>query len=197
MNKEHLLALSITIDVLTDPDIQQLIPILEVHVRNKTTDELIASEVQAIQTYMRGGVDEFGRTRNYLVAKDQSGKVWGCMAYSKPDPDMANHFVLGEEASSYIELLNAFVAIEAFRGGGIGRKLFDAIADAGKREGKHALLVHSGPRYIDSWGFYDIVTDYSCGFIENKYGLGRNAKTWIKQLRSQNIDLNAVNDEAS
>lgn len=174
-------SLQIEINPLLENDIVQFDPILNAHVRNRETKELIADEVEAIKGYMKGRVDEYGRTRTYLVAKDQSGKVLGCMAYSSPDPDMTAHFHI-EHPEDSIELLNAFVSPELFRGGGVGSKLFEAICEAGRRSAKKQLLIHSGPRYQDSWGFYDKMADGSTGFIENKYGQGRNAKTWWKKL---------------
>src|SRR5690606_35927849 len=145
--------------------------ILIAHVWDRRTGEVITSEIEAIKGYMRGEKDEYGRTRTYIVARDQSGKVIGCMAYSVPDPDMVAHFDLDNPEDS-IELLNAFVSPEVFRGGGVGRKLFEAICEAGRQEAKKQLLIHSGPRYQDSWGFYDKMTDEETGFIENKYGEG-------------------------
>jgi len=60
---------------------------------------------------MKGGTGEYGRTRTYLVARDKSGKVIGCMAYATPDPNMISHFRLeGQDCSA--ELLNAFISKE-------------------------------------------------------------------------------------
>lgn len=179
--KEKPSPIQVEVSPLVEADIDQFDPILEAHVWDRSTGQVIAEEIEAIKGYMRGEQDEYGRTRTYIVARDQSGKVIGCMAYSVPDPDMVQHFQLDDPSDS-IELLNAFVSPEIFRGGGVGRKLFDAICDAGKQEAKRQLLIHSGPRYQDSWGFYDKMTDEQTGFIEDKYGAGRHAKTWKKAL---------------
>ena len=124
-------------------------PILIAHVWNRETHTVVSSEIEAIKGYMQGELDEYGRNRTYLVAKDQSGKVVGCMAYSSPDPDMVVHFQL-ENTDEAIELLNAFVSPEIFRGGGVGRKLLESICDRSSAKLKQ-LLIHSGPRYQDSW----------------------------------------------
>lgn len=166
---------------LIESDINEFNEILKAHVWNRSTGQVITDEIDAIKGYMRGELDEYGRSRKYLVAKTLSGEVIGCMAYSTPDPDMINHFQLTNPNDS-IELLNAFVSPKVFRGGGVGRKLLDAICEAGRQEGKNQLLIHSGPRYIDSWGFYDKMTDREAGFIIDKYGEGRHAKTWVKGL---------------
>jgi len=74
------------------------------------------------------------------------------------------------------------VASENFRGAGIGKALFNKICEDAKEDGNDLLVVHSGPRYTLSWGFYDKMCDESCGFISEKYGKGGDAKTWKKAL---------------
>jgi GNAT superfamily N-acetyltransferase len=184
-NRELVSQMQIEVSPLKESDIDQFDPILTAHVRDSKTGEVITNEISAIKGYMRGQKDEYGRTRTYIVARDQSGRVLGCMAYSLPDPDMVQHFHL-EHPEESIELLNAFVSADIFRGGGVGRKLLDAICDAGRAEAKKQLLIHSGPRYQKSWGFYDKMTDEQIDdesrFIQNKYGEGRHAKTWKKTL---------------
>ena len=129
---------------------------------------------------MRGGTDEYGRIRKYIVARDETGKVWGCMAYSTPDPDMVAHFQIGSDSAT--ELLNAFVSSEIFRGGGVGKKLFDVICDAAKLEGYKSLVINSGPRYKKSWGFYDKMCEGNSGLIVEKYGKGGDAMTWRREI---------------
>lgn len=57
-----------------------------------------------------------------------------------------------------------------------------AICDKGRKLGKKQLVVNSGPRYKDSWGFYDRMCDESAGFLSDKFGKGRDAKAWKKKL---------------
>ncbi len=104
------------------------------------------------------------------------------MAYSSPDPDMVEHFGI-ESPDKTAELLNAFVSPEVFRGGGVVRKMFEAIYDDAKQNGKDLLVVHSGPRYKLSWGFYDKMCGENQGMIVEKYGKGGEAMTWKKELR--------------
>ena len=130
---------------------------------------------------MAGSVDEYGRTRKYIVARTLDGRLLGCMAYSNPDPDMVKHFP-DVESDQSAELLNAFVDNQVFRGGGVGRRLLEAVCQSAKAEGKQYLLINSGPRYRLSWPFYDKMTDENRGFIVGKYGPGGDANTWLKRL---------------
>lgn len=172
--------LVIVVEPLREDDIDRLEPILREYVRDRNTSEIVITEIDDIKRYMRGGEDEERRARKYFVARNDSGKVLGCMAYSRPDKDMLRHFNTTADESA--ELLNAFVAPSVSRGKGIGRKLFEVICNAAKKEGKEYLLVNSGPRYRTSWGFYDKMCDESGGFIVGKYGKGGDAKTWRKRL---------------
>lgn len=180
VNDEFVSGNPIEIRPLQESDITKLEPILRQHIRDSETGEVIESEVTSVKGYMVGKEDEYGRTRRYLVARS-GDQVLGCMAYSEMDPDMVKHFD-DIEPDEAVELLNAFVNANVFRGGGVGKKLLQGVCDAAKAEGKKFLTIHSGPRYKKSWGFYDHLTDKSRGFIENKYGKGRHAKTWLKQL---------------
>lgn len=178
--KEFVSNLQIEISPLDADDIERFDPILREHVRDRQTGEIQEDEIADIKRYMAGGADKEGRIRQYLVAKGANGHVYGCMAISEPDIDMKRHFnVTGEHE---VELLNAFVSSEILRGGGVGRKLFEAVCDLARSQGKTTLLINSGPRYMKSWGFYDKMTDGDRGFIAEKYGKKGDAKTWIKAL---------------
>ena len=174
-------ALKVTVERLAEEDINLLEPILRQHVRDLFTHEVVETEVLAILDYMRGAVDSSGRARHYLVAHTDTLKAIGCMAISAPDVEMAEHF--GPNAAESAELLNVFVDSAYLGGKGIGKALFEAACSYASGYGVRYLLVNSGPRYTSSWGFYDRVCDSSHGFIENKYGAGRHAKTWKKVLR--------------
>lgn len=155
MNNVKIRQSQIEVIPLKQEDVELFNPILRAHIRDSQTGEVIEGEIADVKGYMQGGTDEYGRVITYLVAKDAtSGHVLGCMAYATPDPDMVTHFQLDETDDSN-ELLNASVPPEVFRGGGVGRKLLEAVCLAGKDEGKQQLLIHSGPRYKASWGFYD------------------------------------------
>ena len=178
MDRQKDILQSHTIEVLElkEADIEQMKPILETHVRDRNTHEILPEEISEIESYMRGGKDDYGRTRKYLVAKDETGKVWGCMAYSTPDPDMVKHFNINDSEKT-AELLNAFVSSEVFRGGGTGKRIFEAICNDAKTNGKDLLVIHSGPRYKLSWGFYDKMCGGNQGMIVEKYGKGGDAMT--------------------
>jgi predicted N-acetyltransferase YhbS len=178
--KELVSNLQIEITLLDPSDIEKFDQILREHARDRQTGEIQEDEIADIKRYMAGGMDKEGRIRQYLVAKGANGQAYGCMAISEPDSDMKRHFnITGENES---ELLNAFVSSEVFRGGGVGKQLFEAICNLAKSQGKTTLLIHSGPRYKNSWGFYDRFTDSSTGFLVEKYGKGGDAKTWTKRL---------------
>ena len=170
--------------MLEERDIATLDAILREHVRDLHSGAVVDSEVQAIQGYMQGAMDDAGRVRRYLVAceENEAGKVVGCMALSVPDHRMTQHF--GNDAAFAVELLNAFVASSHLHGKGVGRQLFTAMCTSGAADGARYLLVNSGPRYRRSWAFYDRVCDSSHGFIDDYYGEGRHAKTWKKALRT-------------
>lgn len=180
LNREQAHSIEAKVESLNESEIEALRPVLIEHVRDRDTNEILWGEIADIEAYMRGEKDKEGRTRTYLVAKNElTGEALGCMAYSTPDTDMLNHFNATPDESA--ELLNAFVASK-FQGQGIGKKLFGRVCEATRQQGKKLLLINSGPRYQKSWGFYDKVCDESCGFIKEKYGSGSDAKTWKKKL---------------
>lgn len=178
--KERLIHTEISILPLVEEDIPYLEPILRQHVRDRNTGVIVEEELQAIKEYMLGALDECGRKRSYLVAKTAEGEVLGCMAYAVPDPDMLAHFQA--DPGNSVELLNAFVDQEVYRGSGVGRKLFEAVCQEAKSSGMTQLLIHSGPRYKASWGFYDKMCGENQGMLIEKYGQGGDAMTWKKAL---------------
>ena len=178
--KEHLQSILPTVEPLEEKDIEQLKPILETHVRDSETGEIIQREVADIQGYMKGKKDVFGRTRKYFVARDDKDNLLGCIGYTQPEPKMISHFNTSPEESA--ELVNAFVSASVYRGGGVGKTLFNAACDRVKTDGKKQVILNSGPRYKKSWGFYDRLCDESKGFLIDYYGKGRHAKTWRKAL---------------
>ncbi|MCA9386399.1 GNAT family N-acetyltransferase [Candidatus Dojkabacteria bacterium] len=170
---------TITISELKQEDIPQLYKLLEQRVIDPDTGKIFYDEINRIIESMAGNWGEDNRKRKYLVARD-GNRVLGCMAYSAPDMSMCKHFGFEHPSTAdAIELLNAFVLEQ---GNGVGRKLFEAICEVGRNLGKSYLVINSGPRYKDSWGFYDKMCDESCGFIENKYGDKRHANTWQIRL---------------
>jgi len=176
---EKIGASDVTVNLLVGSDVSNLETVLMQNVVDPETGEKFTAEIDKIMGYMRGQKDEYGRRRKYFVAKDAQGKVIGCMAYSVPDPDMLVHFATNTEESA--ELLNAFVD-DDWKGKGVGRKLFNAVCEGVQMGGRKMLLVNSGPRYEKSWPFYDNVCDQNTGFIKDKYGIDRDANTWVKFL---------------
>ncbi len=175
------------ISTLREEDIEFLDVILKEYIKDSETGKILEAEISEIENYMRGKEDnERKAKRLYLVAKNENGEVLGCIGYSKPDLDMIKHFkkILklndAEMAEKCAELLNVFTRSEKNKG--VGRKLFDAACEAVKVRGKDYLLINSGPRYRNSWGFYDKMGAIRSGFIIDKYGKGRDAMAWVKNL---------------
>lgn len=179
--REHLPNNIFTIEPLAGKDIDKLKPILEAHVRDDETRESIQAEIDEIQAYMHGGKDRFGRIRKYFVARDDKQNILGCVAITEPEPIMLSHFSTTPDES--MELVNAFVSDSVFRGGGVGKALFNTACNFAKEKGKKQIILNSGPRYKKSWGFYDRVYDQNRGFLIDHYGKGRSAKTWAKVLK--------------
>ena len=144
MNKKELTSqLQIEIKPLEEKGIDLFDPILRQHIRDRVTGEILNQEITEVKGYMRGKKDDYGRTRKYFVAKSSDGRIIGCMAYTVMDPDMVKHFsdINPQEA---VELVNAFVDSQVFRGGGVGRKLFDALCASASSEHKKYLTVNLG-----------------------------------------------------
>lgn len=164
---------------LTPDDIVQLEPIIRQHVRGMDDDIVDEEEVTAILGYMSGGLDSQLRQRNYFVAKDQEGKVLGCVGLTSPESALVEIYAVPHYCSG--ELVNLFVDTNA-QGKGVGKQLFNALCTLAREKGYQQILLDSGPRYQKSWPFYDKICDQSAGVIADKYGEGYHAKTWIKYL---------------
>lgn len=182
VNKAHLEG--IIVRPLKPGDITQLKPILEEHVRDRNTGEIITEEVTNITRCMSGLVGSDGRVRKYLVA-EHGGRILGCMGWSEPDGRMLEH--IQTTTADAAEALNAFVAREVFRGGGVGRQLFRGLCQAVRDEGKTLLVANSGPRYETSWPIHDhffsgLQEDGRTGLLNDYYGPGGHAMTWVKHL---------------
>lgn len=172
--------------MLAPPDLVALEPVLREHVRDLLSGVVVEKEVAAILACMQGAADEDGRLRHYLVVTDADDRAVACMALATPERRMQQHFsaIAPAAGGTSVELLNAFVASAHRNGQGVGRLLLTALCARGAQEGALTLLVNSGPRYRHSWGFYDRVCDSSHGMIDDYYGPGRHAKTWLKSLRT-------------
>ena len=160
-------------------EIDQVIPLLQANVKDRITKEPITDDVWAIKRFINGEPDECNRVRHYLAAYDSSGKILGIMAYSTLDPAMIRHFDTIDQGKA-IEILNAFVHPFAQKGG-VGKALFNYIADISRQLGRKYLVCSSGPRYYAGWGFHDKMFDTRKGFLQDGQG-DYGIMTWIKRL---------------
>lgn len=183
--------IDVDITPLQEKDIADLDLILQEHVKDRNTGEILEKEIAEIEGFMIGNHEQINgkvRERIFFVAKDRTGKILGCIAYAQPEQQMIDHFVKAlkmdkqELENKSAELLHAFVSSKVFRGSGVGGELFRAISEAAKKSGKELILVNSGPRYKTSWEFYDKMDMKRCGYIIGKYGEGGDAMTWAKRI---------------
>jgi predicted N-acetyltransferase YhbS len=171
----------ISVNPLVKGDIPQLEPILRQHIKDRYTEDVDEEEVRSIIEYMRGNAEESrgGNARRYLVAKNQEGRVIGCVSCSEPEQDMLEHF--GVSIDEAAEGLNLFVD-NTFSNQNVGTELVENMFNAARTEGKKYVIVNSGPRYMKAWSFHDKMFDERRGFMVGKYGSGGDAMTWIKTL---------------
>ncbi|MBI4534447.1 MAG: hypothetical protein HY711_10930 [Candidatus Melainabacteria bacterium] len=165
---------------LKGSDIIAVRAVLEQHVVDGLTGEPVEDEIEGILACMCNMPDEFGRKRKYFLAKQADNDlIVGLMSYANAQHEIAEHCkTLATESA---ELLNAFVCRTVQRIG-VGQQLFQHVCEAASHEGKKWLLVVSGPRYSQSWGFYDAACDAFMGYMVNAYGDDVHAKTWRKSL---------------
>jgi GNAT superfamily N-acetyltransferase len=170
----------ITIEPLSIDDIPKLVPILKEHVRDRDTGVIVQDEIDNIQTWMYGEEDQqHHRSRHYLVARDESGQVLGCIGYTDPAKYHLDHHHIPADES--IEVVNFFVGKSA-QGRGVGRQLFNAVVAKAKQTGKKHLVLDSGPRYKNAWPVYEKIFGYEGTWILDLYDPGIHAKTWKMEL---------------
>lgn len=170
----------ITTRKLRVPDIIKLESVLREHIRHAESGEVIESEVSRILQCMDGKADMHERTLSFLVATDHKN-VLGCVAYATPTKQTRDHF--GVSNSDAVELLHLFVSSKVSSGLGVGRALVMALCAHARLQGKRVVVVVSGPRYRNSWGFYDKTFDRRAGDLTLSYPDGvAKAQTWIKNI---------------
>jgi N-acetylglutamate synthase-like GNAT family acetyltransferase len=177
----HRERIQVDIRSLIKEDIPILEDILKQHVRWAKTGEIDVEEVKRVMSYMNGEQDNYGRTRDYLVATHgEQKRVIGCVAISTPDPKMQEFCKV--TISNARELLNFYVDNDYRKGKGVGTTLFQEACNAAYRQGAQVLVLNSGLRNHWSWSFYDKVCDLSHGIIWDYYSEGWHTKAWEKRL---------------
>lgn len=159
-------------------DLDSIRPILEEWVRDRSTGELLAGEVEeiltAIQQSLKGEND-----RQYIIAQTNEGNIVGVMGLKLPNEIMKAHATTERS----IEIVNTFVN-SSQRSRGVGRALYADVEALARQQGFSEVLVNSGPRYKDSaWGFYTRLFGQPVAIIEDLYGPGGNAPVWRKSLQ--------------
>jgi L-amino acid N-acyltransferase YncA len=158
-------------------DTQALRPILEQWVRDSETHELLSEEVESILSQIEES-SQGDTGRHYLVAQDGNGTIAGIIGLTEPDEDMKAY----AKTEHPLELVNFFANQ---KGQGAGKLLMAALEQQAVQEGATELVVNSGPRYEDSWGFYDHVLGPRVAMMKDKYGPGRDAAVWRKEIAPQ------------
>lgn len=151
-----------------ESDVDQLQAVLEQGVVDKDTGQPIGEEIADILGLVADSARGEGG-RSYMVATI-GDKVVGLIGVKEPDEVMRAQ----ARTIEVKEAVNLFVGRES-RGSDAGRALVEAAATA-----SHAseLIVNSGPRYEESWGFYDRVFGDRVGLLRGYYGEGRDAPVW-------------------
>lgn len=171
----------ITISPIQATDIPLLEPILREHIIDPATGQQVESEIQLVMKFMSGepDSDHHDRRRSYLVARDITGEILGCVGITEAAQYHLNHHQTTPEDTA--ELVNFFVTTRA-QGKGVGRKLFNSVIEEAKKRGKKFLVLDSGPRYKHTWEKYEKIFGYPGTMIENLYGPEIHAKTWKMTL---------------
>ena len=172
---ELVIAPDIQIEPLKPTDVEGLLSILREDVRDRDTGEVIESDIQKIQGFMRGEKDEHGRVRKYLVARGDDDRVYGCMAYSSPpDPDIVSLFKSDPIHSA--QLLDVFVPDPD-----VASKLLNRLCIQAAKEGKRQLWIASNLRYESYWVFFEKMCGRPKGFFWRSGEQG-HTEIWLKSL---------------
>lgn len=137
-------------------------------------------EVQAImhnlEVASRGEGDIY-----YAVAREVGGEVLGLMGLRAVGnaEDPMRGYALRRKAA---ELVNAYILRDE-RGLGIGTDLFNYLAEYAHNAGFEELVVNSGPRFKkQGWPFWTARFGPKVDTMKDKYGAGRDAPVWRKEL---------------
>lgn len=174
-SQEFLTPDAVNVRPLQQTDIDQVVPILQEWVRDAQTGQVIEAEVQDILGKMEASLEE-GSDRTYYTA-ELDGEILGVMALAAPSPEMIEI----ASTDNPVEIVNAFVSGKA-QGKGVGKKLLESLAETAKESGFTELIVNSGPRYKNAWGFYTKNMGEPVRILRDQYGPGLDAPVWSKAL---------------
>ncbi len=119
--------------------------------------------------------------REYLVTISQAGVLdiaIGVVGYKVPE-DAMKAFARTDNPT---ELINMYVSQKS-QGKGLGRRLVSALEELALKRGFKEIILNSGSRYKENWGFYDNLPKFErVGELQDYYGEGRHAPVWSKIL---------------
>ncbi len=159
-------------------DIPSLNRILQVWIRDSETRESLPAEIQSIIDGILAST-KIASDFHYIVADIKESVVGVIGLRPVQDEDMRKLSLTDKPA----ELINAYVDEKLRAGKGIGKALLKGLEEKALKMGYKEILVNSGVRYKDTaWEFYTRMYGEPVGFIENKYGDGKQAPVWRKML---------------
>ena len=162
-------------------DLHYLKPILETWIVDRDTGEPLPLEVEGYLRRMGNSIYD-SNGYSYIVAINEDGEAIGVMGIRAPEEKMMEY-----ASTSYpSELVNAYVSQDYIKKKGIGRALVNALVELATVMGHTEIILNSGPRYEDSWAFYDNVfgprVNTAIGMYPDKNGEGGDAPIWRKLL---------------
>lgn len=166
-----------TVRPLLISDVEKIRPIMETWIRDSETGEVFQDEIDEISDFLKNSLED-NSDRHYLVAEDTTCSVVGVMGYKKPFGPISEFI----RTKNPREIVNAFVDPQQ-KGIGVGRAMISEIERIAINDGITEIILDSGPRYAETgWGFYDKMSYLRVGELKNRYGEGRDAPVWRKEL---------------
>lgn len=162
---------------LRNADLPAVQELLEDWIREPASREVLGDEVVTVMAEMKEALESSPSSR-FWVAADAESSVIGTIGLRPPSQEMLT-FSQGHRPG---ELVHAFIK-KGSQERGTGTLLVNNLEAVAKRTGYDEVLVNSGPRYADSWGFYDQLKGFERrGTAKDFYGQGQHARVWGKLL---------------
>jgi len=150
--------------------------ILEQWVRHWKNNQLIPEEIAGIIKNMENSLTS--EDSSFYIAETPKDGIIGVVGIKTPSEKM-KEFTTSQKA---VELVNFFVDKKHRGGKGVGSTLLRRIESEVIKVGKDQIVLNSGRRYQESWGFYDKIGFERVGIAKDIYGVGNDAPVWLKQV---------------